>query len=237
MEEARDFTTQESSGSPTLPRRSGRAEQRSSEHRHHASRSELRSRIDALRKQRRRLVLATAASVTACVLLAFMGRSLESKVDELEKTLAEERAQSQTRLEQVQADLTSARKGLKAAHASISTLVEQRIPGLQPLKLDEALPTASSVVRDVTFARATGSEQGYELKAVLENGSRVSVSPALRIVLFDQLGVQVGHARIGSDSESENLTLRPGEIRSHFAVIEVEPGSQASYFRLETIRD
>ena len=237
MEEARDFTTQESSGSEMLPRGSERAEPRTSEHRHHGSRRELRARVDALRKQQRRLALATAAAVTACVVLLFTGRSLESKVDELEKTLAEERAQSQTRLDQVQTDLTNARKALKTAHSSISTLVEQRIPGLQPLKLVEALPTASSMVRDVTFSRPAGSDQGYEIKAVLENGSRTSVSPALRIVLFDELGVQVGHAQIGSESDGENLTLRPGEIRSHFAVIEVDPGNQASYFRLEPIRN
>jgi len=237
MEKLRDFTTQESSGSQVFPRGREPSEHRTLEHRHHISRRELRSRVDSLRKQRRSLVLVTAVALAACVALAFTGQRRAAKLEELEKTLAEERAQFQTNLDQARTELTTASKALKTAHASIAALVEQRIPGLQQLELDQALPIVGSVVRDITFSRTPGSESGYEIKAVLENGSRTSVSPALRIVLFDDLGVQVAYSQIGPDFDGEKLTLRPGEIRSLFASVAVDPDVRASYFRLEPVRN
>jgi hypothetical protein len=195
-------------------------------------------RIDSLRKQRLALLLTTAACLTASVVLGFTGHRLWSNLSDTQTTLAEEREASQTRLREVEADLMATRKALKTAHASIGVLVEKRIPGLQGLQLDQVISIEESAVRDITFTRLRGSEKsGYEFKAVIENTSPVSVFPAVSIVLFDDLGVQVGRSQIGPEIDGEKLTLRPGEIRSHFAVVEVDSGRQASYFRLEPIRD
>jgi hypothetical protein len=120
----------------------------------------------------------------------------------------------------------------------MDALVEKRIPGLTELRFDQVTPIEQGPVRDITFTQLRGSEKNtYELKTVIENKSAAPVSPAVSIVLFDEVGVQVGRTQIGPEGKSESLTLRPGEIRSLFDVVEIDPGRTASYFRLEATTD
>ncbi len=238
MGEAREYTAHESGGEEIFPRRRDQSQQRTGEHRHHASRHELRKRIDSLRKHRRILALATAGSLVTCIVLAFSAHQLQSSLSDVKTTLTEERDASRARLGEVEANLASTRKALKTALASMDALVEKRIPGLTKLLVDKVTPIEQGPVRDLTFTRLRGSEKNaYELKTVIENSSPAPVSPAVSILLFDEVGVQVGRAQIGPDGKSESLTLRPGEIRSLFDVVEVDPGRNAHYFRLEVTTD
>jgi len=236
--EAREYAAQESGGEEIFPRQRDHSQRHTGEHRHHASRHELRKRIDSLRKHRLILSLMTTGALMTCVVLAFATHQLQSDLSDVKTTLTEEREASRARLGEAEANLATTRKALKTALASMDALVEKRIPGLTKLRFDQVIPIEQGSVRDLTFTRVRGSEKNaYELKTVIENKSAAPVSPAASIVLFDEVGVQVGRTQIGPEGKSEGLTLRPGEIRSLFDVVEIDPGRKAHYFRLEATTD
>lgn len=208
------------------------------EHRHHRSRRELRARVDALERQRFALLLGFVACVCLALFLVFSRQRISSELSEVQTKLAEERAASEKLLDETRTELVKTRKALKTAHAGIAGLVDKRIPGLQELELDKTIEVDAGILRNMTLTRSPGSEQGsHELKAVLQNDSPLSVSPALRILLFDDLGVQVGRIQIGPEADGKPLSLRPGEIRSYFAPVEIEPQGTARYFRVEPLKD
>jgi hypothetical protein len=142
----------------------------------------------------------------------------------------------QERVAQLEAELEDARQSLSLSQVEIEKLVEQRIPGLLKLELDRAIPLeAHHVVRDVTFSQLTGTEPDYyEFRAVVENRSPQTVTPTLKVLLFDGLGIQVGRSQVADSSLGGERfpSLRPGEIRSFFSVIQPDLDREPVYFLL-----
>jgi len=235
MDELRELATQ---GAADMGVRSRSMERRTSSNAHPAHRHELRVRIASLRKQRLALSLTSAGLLAASFVVGYTAYHFHSIVSESQARLAEDRVAFESRLRETEAELLSTREALAAAQASVGMLVEQRIPGLRPLQPNQVVAIGESSVRDIAFTTLRGSEKnGLEYKAVIENDSTVPVSPAVRVLLFDRVGVELGRSQIGLEPDGKKTTLRPGEIRSYFAVVKLDPGREPAYFRLDPTPD
>lgn len=160
-------------------------------------------------------------------------RAREAAV-QVEATLNEEREASQARLAHLQAELSDTQKSLSLEQERLAQLVAERIPGLRELVLDQTMEVGEHHVRDITFTRLRSPEKTvYEYKVVIENRSPLAVTPAVKILLFDRLGVQLGRSQlVAAEPKGEAPTLRPGEIRSFFAMVELDLERDPFYFLL-----
>jgi len=133
-------------------------------------------------------------------------------------------------------------KNLTAELATIKNerdiLVQGRIPGLIPLTYDEAINIDNEYVRNIIFTLAKiGKKNIYEYRLVLHNNTLSIARPKARIILFSDIGMQVGMAQIEqSDTATDadaRATLDPGEVRSYTAAIDLIRNEEPSYFLLD----
>ena len=116
-------------------------------------------------------------------------------------------------------------------------LVQQRIPGLVPLRYDEAINIENEYVRNIIFTLAkSGKKNIYEYRLVLHNNTLMVARPKAEIILFNDTGIQIGMAQIKqSDATTEidgRAGLDPGEVRSYTAAIDLIRDEEPSYFLL-----
>ena len=117
-------------------------------------------------------------------------------------------------------------------------LVQERIPGLIPLTYDEAINIDNEYVRNIIFTLAkTGKKNIYEYRLVLHNNTLSIIRPKARIILFSDIGIQIGMAQIEqTDASTETdarAALDPGEVRSYTAAIDLTRDEEPSYFLLD----
>ena len=118
-------------------------------------------------------------------------------------------------------------------------LVQERIPGLIPLTYDEAINIDNEYVRNIIFTLAkTGKKNIYEYRLVLHNNTLSIARPKAKIILFSDIGIQIGMAQIEqTDASTETdarAALDPGEVRSYTAAIDLTRNEeQPSYFLLD----
>lgn len=117
-------------------------------------------------------------------------------------------------------------------------LVAGRIPGLRRLDFDQTIDIGQYYVRNISFTlTSTNAEQaGYEFRVVLSNDTLNTVVPGLRVVIFDELGIQIGMWDItAADAETTiaaSHTLESGEVRSYTSTIPRTNQTPAVYFQV-----
>jgi hypothetical protein len=117
-------------------------------------------------------------------------------------------------------------------------LVQKRIPGLIPLTFDKAINIDNQYVRNIIFTLAkTGKRSIYEYRLVLHNNTLSIARPKAKIILFNDIGIQIGMAQIEQADKSTEADARtaldPGEVRSYTAAIDLTREEDPSYFLLE----
>ena len=117
-------------------------------------------------------------------------------------------------------------------------LVQERIPGLIPMTYDEAINIDNEYVRNIIFTLAkTGKNNIYEYRLVLHNNTLSIARPKARIILFNDIGIQIGMAQIEQTDASTEIDARtsldPGEVRSYTAAIDLIRKEEPSYFLLD----
>jgi hypothetical protein len=118
-----------------------------------------------------------------------------------------------------------------------ASLIQSRIPDLNPLAYDSILPISLRYFKNIIFTR-TGTENAkiFEYRAVLQNDGQQSITPDVSIILFDSLGVQVGMTRLAKDhvtSDVKHNGLKPGESRVYSSQIKLSRASDPEYFLVE----
>jgi hypothetical protein len=116
-------------------------------------------------------------------------------------------------------------------------LVQERIPGLIPLTYDEAITIDNEYVRNIIFTLAkSGKKNIYEYRLVLHNNTLTVAHPKAEIMLFNDIGIQIGMAKIEQTDATNDIdtraTLDPGEVRSYTAAINLGLNEEPSYFLL-----
>jgi hypothetical protein len=210
MEKAGEFVSGHVSGS-TPPVR-GEDDRRSDRRRRRGPHGEeLRVELRLVRQQRRTLAISTALLVLACGSLALWASSQRSTLD---AAVMSKQAQIQNLTDQ----LAVATTGLEESRRAVDSLVMDRIPGLLPFRVGE-----------LSFKPAAPPASGHECKVVIENDSSSDIRPALSVLLFDDVGIQLARAQLVDGARDE---LRAGEVRSFFVDLEVAEGRVPRYFLL-----
>jgi len=189
-------------------------------HRHQSKRSK---RIRTLQIVNLLLALALVAVIIGWINARVEYQNAESMRFELAMDLRKSEAELETlrtRSAEMQADLNS--------------LVNNRLPNLNPLELDQTLTVDAPYVRNITFRETgLGDRRQYEYSAVLENASREPVTPKIRLLLFDDLGIQTGSVTIAKEAATSNSDmefLAPGEIRAYTDKIPTATTARPRYF-------
>jgi len=115
-------------------------------------------------------------------------------------------------------------------------LVQERIPGLTPLTYDNTINVENEYVRNIIFTLAkSGKKNIYEYRLVLQNNTLSIARPKAEILLFNDVGVQIGRALVERNHATQTdarATLDPGEVRSYTAAINLIRNEEPSYFLL-----
>ena len=122
---------------------------------------------------------------------------------------------------------------IKTLKHEIKELTLNRLPGLIKLNYDKVLSVDKQYVKNIVFTR-TGKNgiHLYEFKVVLENHDS-ALQPALKVILFDRNGVQVGMSELNSKAEFGTvLRLDQDEVRSHYAVVQLPGDAEPEYFQV-----
>jgi hypothetical protein len=115
-------------------------------------------------------------------------------------------------------------------------LVQGRIPGLLPLTYDETISTDDEAVRNIIFTEVKNhTKRTYEYRLVMHNNTLSPIHPMVEIMLFNEIGIQVGLARVEHGNASTGTgspALEPGEVRSYTASIDLIRNETPRYFLL-----
>jgi cell division protein FtsB len=118
----------------------------------------------------------------------------------------------------------------------LKALVDQRLPGLHPLHFGTTVPIDNGYVRNISFNRTgVGKSKRFEYNLVLENRTQEALIPKIRILLFDESGIQSGSTTITKEAATSNAYtdfLQPGEIRAYTAPMKSDQGRRPIYFQI-----
>jgi cell division protein FtsB len=139
-------------------------------------------------------------------------------------------------LRQTTQELEQLRNRSADLEQELRALVQQRLPHLRQLVFDTTLPIDEGYIRNITFRRTgVGSQTRYEYSLLLENPSRDTLTPHLRIVLFDETGIQTASAEVTRKAATTNADLEflePREVRAYSAIIPSERKQKPRYFQI-----
>ena len=124
-------------------------------------------------------------------------------------------------------------KRIKTLGSEIKELTLKRLPGLIGLSYDEVIKVDKHYVKNIVFTRTgKNSAHFYEYKVVLENRES-ALQPALKVILFNRNGVQVGMSELSKDAEHGGiLRLDQDEVRSHYAIVQLPDKAEPEYFQV-----
>ena len=125
---------------------------------------------------------------------------------------------------------------LETARNDMDTLVQERIPGLLPMQYDEAITVEDKYIRNIIFTLViNGKKRNYEYRLVMQNDTLSVARPVVEILLFNDIGIQIGMAQVGDadiSTVTERAALDPGEVRSYTSSIDLLRDEEPSYFLL-----
>jgi hypothetical protein len=220
MEKVGEFVSGHGSGSTPSVR--GEDHRRSERRSRGPHREELRAEFKLVRRQRSSLAISTALLLLACGSLALWALGQRS-------TLNAAVMRKQAQIQRLTDQLAVATTGLEKSRRAVDSLVVDRIPGLLPFRVGEPISVDTPFVRELSFKPAVPPASGHECKLVIENDSSADIRPALSVLLFDDVGIQLARAQLMDGVRDE---LRVDEIRSFFADFEIAEGRAPRYFLL-----
>jgi len=179
-------------------------------------------------KIRRYKYLLVGISTLFLLIYVFTWLHIARKSTEHEQTLLELRKQ-----EIAMSAITSE---LETVRNEMNTLVQNRIPGLLPLKYDEAITIDDKYIRNIIFTLVkNGQKRSYEYRLVMHNDTLSVIHPIVKILLFNDIGMQIGVTQVeymDASTGTERSVLYPGEVRSHTSSIDLIRDEEPSYFLL-----
>ena len=130
------------------------------------------------------------------------------------------------RLEESEHNLIETRKKLGQTERQLEAAVEGRFPQLRRLEFDKVLPLHKGMVKNILFTLITKSDNNrYEYKIVMDNDSNSMAAPEVKVLLFGELGVQ-----LGMDEVAKQESLLRGETRSYSSIIDLAVPGEPYYF-------
>ena len=186
---------------------------RHSRHSHSSYRHETR-----IRRYRYLLAGISVLFLSICIFMWFYAAT---KSAESEQSLLALRIQEK-KLNAIQSELETVQNERDA-------LVQGRIPGLVPLAYDKTISTDNQYIRNIIFTMVKdGRRETYEYRLVMHNDTLSVMYPIVEVMLFNDIGIQIGLAR----TATARSALKPGEVRSYTAAIDLIHDEEPRYFFL-----
>jgi cell division protein FtsL len=143
------------------------------------------------------------------------------------RALRAELAKSQDELHQAIPELRKVRQEL-------DELIRGKLPRLHKLEYDQVFSLNQGYLKNMTFTKVAKNKiQSYEYKLVVQNNTSSLLWPEIQILLFNELGIQVGNAEIGTANpialKAPSLSI--GEVRSYSGILQLpEKNEMPTYF-------
>lgn len=143
-------------------------------------------------------------------------------------------AQAEEELQRVTPEVQRLRNDLDA-------LVRGKLPRLRKLEYDRVLALDDRYLKNITFTEIMSRDRrGHEYKLVVQNNSSAPLWPEIQLLIFNELGIQIGSAEIGTGQPNALKTgsLGVGEARSYTAAMELADRSATpAYFLIRLPSD
>ncbi len=179
-------------------------------------------------KIRRYKYLLAGISTLFLLIYVFTWFHIARKSTEHEQTLLELRKQ--------EIAMSTIISKLETVRNEMDVLVQNRIPGLLPLKYDEVITIDDKYIRNIIFTLArNGKKRNYEYRLVMHNDTLSVVRPVVEILLFNDIGIQIGVTQVeymDASTGTERSALYPDEVRSYTSSIDLIRNEEPSYFLL-----
>jgi hypothetical protein len=216
MNEAETLRSEEQAAGPTSGAdSSSRSSSRRHGSRHHRSRRSSRSLLPVI-------ALTAVGAVAVISLLLYLFGTIARYGSENNLQRAE--------LSQKESELRDLRAELKRVTAEFDALVKERLPNLKALERDKVIPLNQGYVRNILFTEThSGDKIGYEYRIVVENNQSRPAMPAVRVMLFDRTGVQIG----GASVQGVPL-MRTGDSESFSGEVDLSIDAVPEYFYVES---
>lgn len=125
---------------------------------------------------------------------------------------------------------------MKKLRTDLDALVRGKLPRLRSLKYDEVLPLEEAYLKNIAFTEVINRDtHAHEYKLVVQNNTRTSLWPEIQLLIFNELGIQIGSSDIGTrDPDALKAgSLGIGEVRSYSAVIQLtDKNATPAYFMI-----
>ncbi len=132
----------------------------------------------------------------------------------------------QIKLQETQDELVQTRSALIKTQRELEATVQGRFPQLRRLELDKVLPIHDGYVKNIVFTMLKKSNEiTYEYKLVLDNNSDTTGIPEVKVLVFDNLGVQ-----LGGDELPKQEPLSRHETRSYSSIVDLVVPGEPHYF-------
>jgi hypothetical protein len=192
----------------------------------HSRRSRSSYRHDSRARRYRHLL--AGVSLTFLVIYVLTWFHFTGKTTEHEHTLLE--------LRKLEKALTETGKEVETLRKEKAELVKSRIPGLLPLTFDQTIGIDNPYIRNIIFTEVkNGKEKTYEYRLVMNNDTLSVIHPQVQILLFNDIGIQIGEAEVELRDPSTgkvHTVLDPGEVRTQTALIKLLRDEKPQYFLL-----
>lgn len=123
---------------------------------------------------------------------------------------------------------------LETVRNELDILVQDRIPGLLPMKYDEAITLDDKYIRNIIFTEVKiGKKRKYEYRLVMHNDTLSVIRPDVQILIFNDIGIQIGVTQVeysDASTGAERSALDPGEVRSYTSSIALIRDEEPSFF-------
>jgi hypothetical protein len=187
-----------------------------------------RSNYRVSNKIKRYRLLLAGISILFFLIYVFTLFYIVSKSSEHERAVLDLRKQSVA--------LQKLSRELEDVRAQRDLLVKGRIPELLPFEYDVAIDINEQNIRNIIFTLAkNGRKKTYEYRVVLSNETLAVILPKLEILVFNDIGIQIGMAQVtysNATSGADRPSLDPGEVRSYTAAINLTRDEEPRYFLL-----
>lgn len=148
--------------------------------------------------------------------------------------LSRENQELRSNLARTEDDLHKAAPELEKLRTDLDALVRGKLPRLRELKYDRVLPLDDGYLKNITFTEIINRDsRAHEYKLVVQNNTPSMLWPEVQLLVFDELGIQVGRAEIGTPYPDalKAGSLGVGEVRSYSAAIQLtDSNATPAYF-------
>lgn len=139
-------------------------------------------------------------------------------------------------LAQAEEELLRVAPELQKLRVDLDELIRGKLPRLRKLEYDRVLPLDDQYLKNITFTEIMNrGSQGHEYKLVVQNNTNAPLWPEVQLLIFNELGIQVGSAEIGTGQPNalKAGSLGVGEVRSYTASMNLmDRNTTPAYFMI-----